>query len=295
MSESGPRVIAISGARGFVASHLIPRLMAAGSPVIGIVRPGRDASALESAGVQVRRADLSDPAASRVTFLGADALVHLSGIAQVPRFLDALESAGVRRAIFVGSAGVYTRLASSGADAKRAGEARLAASNTAWTILRPSMIYGTPADRNLARLLRWLRRSPLVPVPGGGSTPQQPVHVEDLCAAIEAALDRPQSAGHAYDVGGPEALALAELIRISGAALGVRAFPVRLPLAPAHLAARAARALRVPFPVSPEQLLRLAESKAVDIAPAMRDLEFRPRSFEEGIAAEARAILALEP
>ena len=63
--------------------------------------------------------DVTDPATSRVIFLGADALVHLSGIAQVPRFLDALESAGVRRAVFVGSAGVHTRLISSGADAKR--------------------------------------------------------------------------------------------------------------------------------------------------------------------------------
>jgi len=294
VSEAGPRVIAVSGARGFVASHLIPRLIASGRRIIGIVRPGRDSAALEAAGVEIRHADLTDPATSRFTFVGADALVHLSGIAQVPRFLDALESAGVRRAIFVGSAGVYTRLVSSGADAKRVGEARLAASSTEWTILRPSMIYGTPADRNLARLLRWLRRWPIVPVPGGGVTPQQPVHVEDLCAAIEAALDRPGSAGHAYDVGGPEPLSLAELIRISGAALGVRAIALPLPLGPAHLAARTARALRLPFPVSPEQVLRLGESKAVDISAAVRDLDFRPRPFHEGIAAEARAILALD-
>jgi nucleoside-diphosphate-sugar epimerase len=153
------------------------------------------------------------------------------------------------------------------------------------------MIYGTPADRNLARLLRWLRRFPLVPVPGGGGTLQQPVHVEDLCAAIESALVRPESAGHAYDVGGPTALSLAELVRISGAALGIRAIPVPVPLAPAHLAARAARAMRVRAPVTPEQVLRLAESKAIDITPATRDLGFQPRSFEEGIASEARAIL----
>ena len=292
MSDAGaPRVIAVTGARGFVASHLIPRLIAGGRRVIAIVRPGREAPALEAAGAEVRRADLSDPAISREAFLGADALVHLSGIAQVPRFLDALESAGVRRAIFVGSAGVHTRLVSPGAEAKRVGEARLAASNMAWTILRPSMIYGTPADRNLVRLLRWLRRFPLVPVPGGGGTLQQPVHVEDLCAAIESALVRPESAGHAYDVGGPTALSLAELVRISGAALGIRAIPVPVPLAPAHLAARAARAMRVRAPVTPEQVLRLAESKAVDITPATRDLGFQPRSFEEGIASEARAIL----
>ena len=65
-----------------------------------------------------------------------------------------------------------------------------------------------------------------------------------------------------------------------------------IPLVPAHLLARVAKRIRLPFPVSPEQVLRLAESKAVDIAAASRDLAFTPRSFETGIEAEVRALVS---
>ena len=65
-----------------------------------------------------------------------------------------------------------------------------------------------------------------------------------------------------------------------------------VPLGPAHQLARIARSARAPFPVSPEQVLRLAESKAVDITPARVELGFEPRTFAAGIAAEASALLA---
>lgn len=279
--------VAVTGARGFVASHLIPMLRARGARLVGVLRPGRDAPALERQGVVLRHGDLDDPDALAGVFDGIDAVVHLSGLAQVTGLVPVLEASGVRRGVFVSSAGVHTRLESRSADAKRAGEAALAASTIAWTILRPSMIYGTPADRNMVRLLRWVRRFPVVPVPGGGGTPQQPVHVEDLAAAIVTALERPGAVGRAYDVGGPRALPLREIIRLCARAVGRRALVVPVPLGPAHAAVVALRGLRLPCPVRPEQVLRLAESKAVDIGPATADLDFRPRPFEDAIEAEA--------
>lgn len=285
------RTVAVTGALGFVASRLLPRLAARGARVIALLRPGRDPAAiLPLAPVEVRWGNLSDPASLRGAFDGAGAIVHLAGLALVPGMLPEIERAGVRAGAFVSSAGVYTRLVSRGADAKRSGEAALRASSLAYTILRPSMIYGTPRDRNLVRLLRWIRRWPVVPAPLGGLTPQQPVHVDDLADAIVAALERPAAARQEYDVGGPEAIPLSSVIHECAAALGRRAWILPIPLAPAHAAAVAARRLRLPFPVSPEQVLRLAESKAVDIGPARRDLGFAPRPFADGIRAEARLL-----
>jgi nucleoside-diphosphate-sugar epimerase len=282
--------IGITGALGFVASHLIPELEARGRPIVAIVRPGRDASRLAARGVEIRHADLTDRTTIGAAFLGLDQLVHLSGMAQVPTFLADVQTAGVGRSVFVGSTGVHTRLESPGAESKRVGERALRASSIDFVVLRPTMIYGTPADRNLVRLLRWLRRCPVVPVPGGGQTPQQPVHVEDLVQAILAALERPQASRREYDVGGPEALSLRELIDQSARALGRRAWVLPIPLGPSHGAVAALRAMRLPSPVRGEQVLRLAESKAVDIGPARRDLGYAPRSFAAGIEREARAL-----
>lgn len=286
------RTVAVTGALGFVASRLLPRLAARGARVLAVLRPGRDGDAIARlAEIEVRSGDLADPATLAGAFDGADAVVHLAGLALVPGMLPAIESARVRAGVFVSSAGVYTKLVSRGADAKRSGEAALRASSLAWTILRPSMIYGTPRDRNLVRMLRWLRNWPVVPAPLGGRTPQQPVHVDDLADAIVASLERPAAARREYDVGGPEPIPLAEVIRECAGALGRRAWILPIPLAPAHAAAVAARRVRLPFPVSPEQVLRLAESKAVDIGPARRDLGFSPRPFRDGIRAEARMLL----
>jgi uncharacterized protein YbjT (DUF2867 family) len=283
--------VAITGVLGFVASHLLPHLERRGARVIGIVRPGRDASRLERLGVEIRTGDLDRPGSLNGVFDGAGTVIHLSGMSQVPGMMPAVERAGVSRGVFVSSAGVYTRLDSVAAAAKRAGEDAVRSSSLAFTILRPSMIYGTIADRNMVRLLKWIRTCPVLAIPGGGTTLQQPVHVDDLVAAILAALDRPEAARREYDVGGPEALPLREVIRLAGAAVGRRARVIGIPVAPAYATARWLRRLGLPSPVRPEQILRLNESKAVDIAPARRDLGFDPRSFAVGIESEARQLL----
>jgi uncharacterized protein YbjT (DUF2867 family) len=288
-----PGRVVVTGALGHLASQVVPRLAARGVHVIGVVRAGRDTSRLERAGIEVRRGDLEDPGTLQGAFEGADAIVHLSGMAQVPGFLGRVAGAGIRRGVFVGSTGIYTRLESAGAEAKRVAERELRASGLDYVILRPTMIYGTPEDRNFARLLRWLRRCPVMPVPGGGDALQQPVHVEDLARAIVTALERPALARREYDLGGPEALPLAETIRACGAALGRRVWLVPIPLGPSHGAVMLLRSLGLPSPVRGEQVLRLAESKAVDIEPARHDLDFRPRPFSTGIAAEARALEAV--
>jgi nucleoside-diphosphate-sugar epimerase len=161
-----------------------------------------------------------------------------------------------------------------------------------FTILRPSMIYGTPRDRNMARLIAWIDRFPVVIVPGAGRTPQQPVHVDDLVSAILAALAQAHRGGREYDVGGPEALSLREVIRACGAALGRQPWVVPTPLRASYGLVTLLRRLRLPSPVRPEQVLRLEETKAVDIGPAVRELGFRPRPFADGIRAEVEQLRA---
>jgi nucleoside-diphosphate-sugar epimerase len=292
--DLGPRV-AITGAMGFVASRLSPQLRERGRTVVAIVRPGRDVSALASLGIESREVDLTRPETARGAFDDIDTVIHLSGMAQAAGLLPEWERARVRRGVFVSSAGVYTKLKSSGADSKRASEAALRRSSMAFTILRPSMIYGTPADRNLVRLLRWIDRIPVVPVPGGGHTPQQPVHVDDLTQAILASLDRAASEGREYDVGGPEAIPLRDLIHACARALGRPVAILPIPLQWAHGVVVQARRLGLPIPVRGEQILRLEESKAVDIGPARRDLGFEPRTFDDGIREEVRLLRRASP
>lgn len=287
-----PECIAVTGIGGFVGTRLIPRLLEHDMELIGVVRPGSDASALVRLGIEIRRADLTEPSTFGGLFDHVDAIIHLAGLAHVPGMIAPLEAAGVRRGVFVSSAGVYTNLDSLGAELKRRGERALRRSILQYTILRPSMIYGTSADRNLARLLKLIRRWGIVPVPGRGTTLQQPVHVDDLVTAILAVLRVPASIRREYDVGGPEAIPLSQVIRLSADALGRSVRIVHIPLGASHSAVQLFRRLRLPCPVRPEQVLRLGESKAVDIEAARRELDFEPRPFAVGILAEAEQVLA---
>ena len=169
-------------------------------------------------------------------------------------------------------------------------EEQIRESGLKWTILRPTMIYGAPGDRNLSRLLTLLPRVPVLPVPGGGRHLQQPVHVADVAGAVLSAVERPESAGTTYDIAGPEPLSFAELLRVAARAAGSRTRFVPVPLSPLVAAARGYELLAARPRIRAEQLQRLAEDKAFSIEDAARDLGYAPRSFAEGIVAEARAL-----
>src|SRR6185436_9257337 len=104
------------------------------------------------------------------------------GFGHVPPLVAALESAGVRRAVFVSTTAIYTSLPAPSKAIRLEAERLVQASSLDWTILRPTMIYGTPRDRNVSRLLRYLRRWPVFPVCGNALW--QPVHVKDVAAAV---------------------------------------------------------------------------------------------------------------
>lgn len=288
-------LIGITGVAGFVGGHLLDHLQDAGLKIVCVLRPSRDPSPFRRRGYEVRIADLGRPLTCGGAFEGIDVLIHLSGMGQVAGLVPLLEQAGLRRGVFLGSTGIHTRLASPSAEAKRRGEAALLRSNLAWTVLRPTMIYGGPGDRNMARLLNLIQRVGVVPVPGGGATMQQPVHVDDLVSTIVASLARPHSIARAYDVGGPEAMPLRNVIEEAARSMGRTAWIVPLPVTASARAVALVRRAGVPFPLRAEQILRLAETKAVEIGDAVRDLGHRPRPFVEGIRQEAVALGLMPP
>jgi nucleoside-diphosphate-sugar epimerase len=129
-----------------------------------------------------------------------------------------------------------------------------------------------------------------VPLPGGGGRLQQPVHVDDLAAAVVAALTAPGAVGQIYDVAGPEPLTLRQVVLDAGGAVGRRPRLLTVPLSPAVALARAYERMAPSPRLKAEQLQRLAEDKAFDIGPARRDLGYDPRPFASGIRQEAELL-----
>lgn len=117
-----PQTIAVTGASGFVGSHIALQLRAAGFDVIGVVRNPAKAAWLEQHGIALRSADVADPAALARAFEGVHVVVANAAIGSkqgtlddmvktnrdgVRHSLDAAAAAGVRRIIQISSVSIY--------------------------------------------------------------------------------------------------------------------------------------------------------------------------------------------
>jgi uncharacterized protein YbjT (DUF2867 family) len=285
-----PDVIAITGATGFLGPF-VARALSARFPharLRAVVRPTSDLSRITTPGVTTAVADLRDPPALEGAFAGADTLVNLAslGFDWVEPIVLAARKAGVRRAVFIGTTAMLTTLPVASKTVRERGERLVMESGLAWTILRPTMIYGTPGDRNLVRLIRFVDRSPVVPVVAPQAR-QQPVHVEDVAEAVAAALAAPVTVGRAYNLSGRDPIRLVALVRDVAAALGRRRLVFPVPLALVVQVVGVWNRLGG-APVTVEQIRRAAEHKDFDRAEATRDFGFAPRSFQDGIRSAVR-------
>lgn len=283
--------VLVTGGSGFLGRYVIARLVDGGHEVVALARSADAAARVGAFGATAVPGDLDDPASVDAAFRAAEAhaLANVAslGFGHAPVIVSAAEDAGLRRAVFVSTTAIFTTLDAGSKNARVAAEDTIRSSALHWTILRPTMIYGDPGDRNIARLLRLIKKARVVPLPGDGHRLQQPVHAADVAEAIVAALERPASIGKSYDVAGPEPLSFRAVVEQSAQAMGREARVLPIPLRPVMAAVRLYERVAPRPRIKVEQLERLQEDKAFEISAAAEDLGYAPRPFAEGVRAEA--------
>ncbi|TAM95585.1 MAG: NAD-dependent epimerase/dehydratase family protein [Rhodanobacteraceae bacterium] len=156
----------------------------------------------------------------------------------------------------------------------RDGEAALARAcerrGVAWTILRPTLIYGAARDRSLTPLARRAARWRVFGLPAGTGL-RQPVHAADVAQAVLRALDG-GATGRTIRIGGGERLPASEMFVRVRNSLPVRTFPLRIPTPLLRLGARLLPPLR-------GALGRLDENLVADNAELENLLGVHPRGF----------------
>lgn len=280
------RFVLVTGAAGFVGTHVCRQLTQRGSRVRGLVRsPAKAAERLAPMPVELHVGDIRDATVIQRAMQGCDTVVHLAAIAierggqtyedinarGTERVLDAMRAAGIRRLVhmsqnYAASASPHRFLRSKGI-----AEEAVRRSGTEWTVLRPSVIFGQE-DEFVNVLARLVRLSPLVyPLPGGGVARFQPVAVDDVARVVASALEHDDTAGRAYALGGPAQLTLRQMVERVLVAMDAKRFLFPLPtplLRP--LIALAQRLLPNP-PVTTELLDLLAVDNVVE-GNALRDV-----------------------
>lgn len=196
---------------------------------------------------------------------------------------------GAARVIALGSTGLRDKSDSSD-PADRELAQRLADAETslfeagrqagaAITVLRPTLLYGSGRDRSLTPLVALARRWHFLPMPSTAKGLRQPVHLEDVVAAILACLDAPTGliAGRAFDLPGGEVLAFDAMVRRSVERHAPGARVLILPgLAFRGLAWIADRLGKGPAPGS---VARMSADQTADAEPAHLAFGYRPGPF----------------
>ncbi len=292
--------ILVTGASGFVGSHLVPALVSAGHRVVALARTpasgeqvvGRLPVAQRDA-VDVRIGDVTRPESLGSALAGVDAVVHLVAIPRdysggaAMRLVNtegtravvvAMQAAGVRRLVHLGAMGVEDVPDLHYASSKAKAEALVRASGLDWTILKPSLQFGE-GDGFFNIVAGLVRISPgIVPVPGNGRSRFQPIHSGDVATVAVRALADPATIGHAFDLGGPRYWTYTEITREVLTALGKRRLVVPMPLVLIRLVAGTSELVHIPFPVATDQLrqLRLDNIGPLDLIPTRFGFEPRP-------------------
>jgi uncharacterized protein YbjT (DUF2867 family) len=272
----------VIGATGRSGLALCRGLLAEGVPVVPIVRnPEKWAAARLPGGT--RRADLRDQKALRDALADATRVVSCAHARHTPAILAvAPELAAL---VLLGSTRKFTRWPDAHGNGVLTGEAALLASGRSGVMLHPTMIYGAQGEDNVQRLARLLRRLPVMPLPGGGRFLVQPIHQSDVTRCIRATLVREWDGPASLVIAGPEPVRYTEFVRAVATAAGLRK-PLILPFpaAPLILAARLTRRVTALPPVQPEEIRRLVEDKAFDIAEMRSLLSVDPMPLAKGLA-----------
>jgi nucleoside-diphosphate-sugar epimerase len=272
--------IHVVGASGRSGAVLCRALLRAGLTPVPVVRDGGKWQRLGMPGA-ARIADLRDPAAMAAALGDARRVVSCAHARHAGAILRAAPAA--RRFVFLGSTRRYTRWPDEHGTGVLAGEAEFLASGRPGVMLHPTMIYGAQGEDNVQRLAALLRRLPVVPLPGGGRALVQPIHQDDVTAAILASLDIMWDGPHTLVIAGPSPLPYAGFVREVAHAAGLR--PPRIVPLPALLL-RAAAPLTV-LPGLPRirgaEIRRLLEDKDFDIAPMRAVLGIEPVPLEAGL------------
>lgn len=260
------RLALLTGATGFVGTHLAEHLHAGGWRLRALVRPSSDTARLRALGVELCEGSLGDAASIARAAEGAEVLFHLAAVnfarteeefqranvAGTRHVVEALAAAArpPRRLVHLSS---YAAVGPAPAGRARTsedppapltayGRSKLGAEaealaarerGTEVIVVRAPAVYG-PGDRALLsyyRLVRW----GLAPSPAGSAQRLQVVHARDLAGALARAADAPEGT---FCVADPVQHSWRELTDAIAAALGRR--PLRLALPPALVRGAAA-------------------------------------------------------
>lgn len=224
-----------------------------------------------------------------------DVLFHIAGIHWSLPLVKAAARNGIKRIVCIHTTGIYSKYKAAGEEYRQIDAAIYEIAKRegiGLTILRPTMIYGTLADRNIVQFIKMVDKLNPMPVVNHARYLLQPVHAVDLGRAyyqVLSCLDG--TAGKDYILSGRDPILLMDIFRIIADELGVKRKFFSVPFPIAYAGSWCLYLLSLARVDMREKVQRLCESRNFPYEEAVRDFGYAPMSFEEGLRQEVRDYL----
>jgi uncharacterized protein YbjT (DUF2867 family) len=230
-------IVAIAGATGYIGGRIAPRLLEAGYQVrclVRSVRKIRDRDWAANPLLELEQVDLADSAAVAKALNGCESAFYLvhsmmsagAGYADKDRelaksFSKGAQLAGVKRIIYLGGLGSSNEDLSKHLASRREVEEALASAGVPVTVLRAAMIIGSGSAS--FEILRYLvERLPVMITPKWVSTLCQPIGVRNVVGYLLGVLNKPETIGQTYEIGGPDVMSYLDIMRVMAEEAGLK-------------------------------------------------------------------------
>jgi len=259
--------ILLTGATGFIGTHLRRALVRDGHEVVGLTRRPQD----EEEGVTWLVGDVNTPETLVEGMNGCGAVIHLVGIITehgdstyqrmhvqaTEHVLAAMRRVKVHRLLHMSALGAGPKQATEYFRTKWAAEELVRASTIDYTIFRPSTIFG-PGDGFINTLVDQIRRFPVIPIIGKGDYPMAPISVHAVVEAYLQALslDGPTTA-KTFELCGPETLTFAQIVSLLAGHMGINKARAHLSVGLVRFGIRLLQFMHIPSPITQDQLTML--------------------------------------
>ena len=282
--------VLITGGAGVVGSRLCQKFLSMGLSVRVLTLPGQGEVKRLPKEVEIFYADVTDPKTLSYAFQGVLTVCHLAAVILAKdrsaferinyqgtkNVLLASKSAGVKRFLLVSSISVtYPVLTDYGLSKLRC-EMLVKNFGIPYTIVRPTLVVEETGGAEYMLFVKYLKKTPIVFLPGGGKCLKRPVPTEDLVSGIVMAAISPKALGKVYALGGSKVLSMAEMARISLERAGMHKKIHNIPLWICHILA-ILKQIFIPGSVSAKQALAgFWYNASPEIADAEKDLGYKP-------------------
>ena len=303
-------MILVTGGTGVIGMRLVDKLMATGNRMRILTLPGDPAvEKMKQKDIDIFYGDITDVTSIKNVCRNVETVYHLAAIILSPlntdlfwkinyqgtkNLLQEAGRSGVDHFIYVSSASVTYPITNEYAKSKKNAEELVVHSGIPhYTVVRPTLAYEDGGAAEIVHFINYLKKFPVIPFIGRGNALKSPVFVEDIIDGLVNIHGNEKAYGSIYNFSGGEQLTLEEMAKRLLKHMGKKKLFIHLPIVICKVLAACSimmsRLIRKQPLLTYQTITGVTQHANLDNSKAVKDLNFHPRPFREGIK-ELKAI-----